>query len=95
MNLVSFALSWSPVLVLAVLAVGLKRPAVELSVYGVVFTAGLAFLAFRTPLAVIMMAATDGVVTTLPLLLVVLAGILLSNLLVACWSGACRRMYNC
>ena len=90
MNLVSFALSWSPVLVLAVLAVGLKRPAVELSVYGVVFTAGLAFLAFRTPLAVIMMAATDGVVTTLPLLLVVLAGILLSNLLVA--SGSIDRL---
>ena len=46
MNLVSFALSWSPVLVLAVLAVGPKRPALELSVYGVVFTAGLASLAF-------------------------------------------------
>ncbi|MEJ2091884.1 MAG: L-lactate permease [Syntrophobacterales bacterium] len=92
MNLVSFALSWSPVLVLAVLAVGLKRPALELSVYGVVFTAGLAFLAFQTPLAMIWMAALDGVVTTLPLLLVVLAGILLSNLLVA--SGSIDRLVS-
>jgi len=69
--------------VLMVLAVGLKRPALELSLYGSVFTAGLACLAFKTPVAVVALAALDGVVTTLPLLLVVLAGILLSNLLVA------------
>ncbi len=46
MDLTSFILSWSPVLLLAVLAVGFKRAALELSVYGVVFTAGLASLAF-------------------------------------------------
>ena len=33
MNLAAFALSWSPVLILAVLAVGFKRPALELSRY--------------------------------------------------------------
>jgi lactate permease len=83
MNLAAFVLSWSPVLLLAVLAVVFKRPALELSVYGVLFTAALAHLAFQTPLSVILMAAVDGVVTTLPLLLVVTAGILLSHLLVA------------
>jgi lactate permease len=83
MNLPAFILSWSPVLVLAVLAVGLKRPALELSCYGVVFTAALAHLFFQTPLTVILMAAVDGVVTTSPLLLVVTAGILLSHLLIA------------
>ena len=90
MNLTSFVLSWSPVLVLAVLAVGLKRPALELSVYGVVFTAGLASLAFETPLTIILLAALDGALTTLPLLLVVLPGLLLSNLLVA--SGSLDRI---
>jgi len=83
MNLANFALSWSPVLLLAVLAVGCKRPALELSFYGVAFTAGLAYLVFRTPLSVILLAAADGMVTTAPLLLVVLAGILLSHLLLA------------
>lgn len=83
MNLAAFTLSWSPVLLLAVLAVVFKRPALELSLYGVVFTAALAHLAFQTPLSVILMAAVDGVVTTAPLLLVVTAGILLSHLLIA------------
>ena len=90
MDLISFVLSWTPVLVLAVLAVGFKRPALELSVYGVGFTALLASLAFETPPAVILRAALDGIVTTGPLLLVVLAGILLSNLLVA--SGSLDRL---
>jgi lactate permease len=83
MDLSSFALSWSPVLLLTVLAVGFKRPALELSLYGVAFSAALTYLFFDTPLSVIALAGVDGVVTTLPLLLVVLAGILLSNLLVA------------
>ncbi|MFW6123278.1 MAG: hypothetical protein ACOC6L_03480 [Thermodesulfobacteriota bacterium] len=42
MDLISFVLSWTPVLVLAVLAVVFKRPALELSVFGVGFTAVLA-----------------------------------------------------
>jgi len=90
MDLIPFLLSWSPVLVLAVLAVVCKRSALELSVYGLGFTAGLAYLVFQTPLAVILLAGLDGVVTTAPLLLVVLAGILLSNLLMA--AGALDRL---
>jgi lactate permease len=90
MDLLSFILSWSPVAVLAVLAVGFRRPALELSFYGVGFTAGLAYLFFQTPHRIILLAALDGIVTTAPLLLVVLAGILLSHLLVA--SGSIGRI---
>jgi lactate permease len=86
----TFLLSWSPVLLLAVLAVGFKRPALELSLYGVAFTAGLCYLVFHTPAPVILLAALDGVLTILPLLLVVLAGILLSRLLTA--SGSIERL---
>ena len=86
----SFVLSWSPVLLLTVLAVVLKRSALELALYGVIFAAALTHLAFKTPVLVILQAALDGVVTTLPLLLVVLAGIMLSNILVA--SGAIGRL---
>jgi len=90
MELAYFALSWTPVLLLTLLAVGFKRTALELAIYGVAFTAGLTHLAFGTPLGVILLAALDGVVTILPLLLVVLAGILLSNLLVA--TGSIQRL---
>lgn len=90
MDSIPFLLSWTPVLLLAVLAVAFKRSALELSLYGFGFTAGLAYLAFRTPLPVILLAGLDGVVTTLPLLLVVLAGIMLCNLLVA--AGAIDRL---
>ena len=90
MDLIPFTLSWTPVLLLAVLAVAFKRSALELSLYGLGFTAALAYLAFQTPLSVIFLAGLDGVVTTLPLLLVVLAGILLCNLLVA--AGAIDRL---
>ncbi len=90
MDLIPFTLSWTPVLLLAVLAVAFKRSALELSLYGLGFTAALAHLAFQTPLSVIFLAGLDGVLTTLPLLLVVLAGILLCNLLVA--AGAINRL---
>jgi lactate permease len=90
MDLTTFALSWTPVLLLTLAAVGLKRPALELSLIGAAFTAALAYAGFRTPLEVIWLAALDGVLTTLPLLLVVLAGIMLSNLLLA--TGAIERI---
>ncbi len=90
MDLIPFLLSWSPVLLLAVLAVIFKRSALELSLYGLGFTIALAYLAFKTPFSVILLAGLDGVLTTAPLLLVVLAGILLSNLLVA--AGALDRI---
>jgi lactate permease len=90
MDLANFVLSWSPVLLLTVLAVGFKRSALELSLYGVIFAAALTRLVFKTPSLVIFLAGLDGVLTTLPLLLVVLAGILLANLLVA--TGSIQRL---
>lgn len=90
MDLTAFLLSWTPVALLALLAVGWKRPALELALYGVVYTGVLAFWGFKTPGTVIMMAGLDGILTTMPLLLVVLAGILLSHLLLA--SGSLSRL---
>jgi lactate permease len=90
MDLFSFFLCWTPVLLLACLAVIFQRSALELAFYGAGFTALLACLFFHTPLSVIGLAAMDGVLTTLPLLLVLWAGILLSNLLVT--SGSLSRV---
>jgi lactate permease len=90
LDLVAFFLSWSPVLFLTLLAVVFKRSALELSLYGLGFAIGLTYLAFKTPLAVICLAGLDGVLTTVPVLLVVLTGILLCNFLLA--AGAIDRL---
>ncbi|MFH1135394.1 MAG: L-lactate permease [Pseudomonadota bacterium] len=83
MNMDLFLLSWSPVALLTVLAVFLRRSALELSVWGFLFSLVLAVFCFETPLPVTLLAALDGVLTTLPLLLVIMAGIFLSSLLLA------------
>ncbi len=76
-----FFLSWSPVIILTILTVGFKRPALDLSIYGTAFTLILVLVFFDTPLQVALLAGLDGILTTLPLVLVILAGILLSTLL--------------
>ncbi len=90
MDLLSFALCWTPVILLCVLAILFRRPALDLSVWGAVFTAVLTWAAYGTPPEVILLAALDGLLTTLPLLLVIFAGILLSMLLTA--TGSLGRM---
>ena len=90
MDILSFVVSWSPVLLLTVLAVFLGRTALELSIYGFLFSAFLAVSFFRTPIEVVLLASLDGLLTTLPLLLVILAGTLLSSLLIL--SGSIARI---
>lgn len=67
MNMGLFLLSWSPVVLLAVLAVFLRRSALELSLYGFLFSLLLAIGFFKTSFAVALLSAVDGVLTTLPL----------------------------
>jgi len=83
-----FFLCWTPVILLGVLAVGFKRSALELSVWGSLYAFGLVTVAFRTPVNITLLAGLDGILTTLPLLLVILSGILLSVLLTATGSLA-------
>ena len=85
-----FLLSWTPVILLTVLAVVLGRSALELSIWGFVWALVLAKGFFATPLSVGMLSALDGVLTTLPLMLVILGGILFSGLLSA--SGSLERI---
>ena len=90
MDMGLFLLSWSPVALLTILAVLLRRSALELSICGFLFSLVLAVFFFRTSPSVVGLAALDGVLTTLPLLLVILAGILLSSLLLT--TGSLKRM---
>jgi lactate permease len=87
-----FLLSWTPVILLTLLTVGLRRPALDLSLWGTAFTLVLVTSAFGTPWPVALWAAVDGVLTTLPLLLVIFAGILLSTLLMA--TGSLARIVD-
>jgi len=69
------------VILLGILAVGFKRPALELSIWGSLYALGLVTVVFGTPIHVALLSGLDGILTTLPLLLVILSGILLSVLL--------------
>jgi lactate permease len=84
------ALAWSPVLLLLILAVFLRRSALFLAVAGCLWTGALALTVFRTPLTGVLASAFRGVQVTLPLLLVVYGGILLASVLVE--SGALARL---
>jgi lactate permease len=77
----NFFLSWTPILLIMVLAVGFKRQALELAVWGTLYTIALVLLWCRTPTSVVVLAGLDGVLTNLPLLLVIYSGMLLSGLL--------------
>ena len=90
MNMGLFLLSWSPVVLLAVLAVFLRRSALELSLYGFLFSLLIAIGFFKTSFAVALLSAVDGVLTTLPLLFVILGGIFLSSSLTA--TGSLNRI---
>jgi len=81
MDLANFALSWTPLMLIMVLAVGLKRQALELALWGTIYTVGLVLFWFKTRPLVVVLAALDGVLTNTPLLLVIYFGMLLSGLL--------------
>ncbi|GAB4282600.1 MAG: lactate permease LctP family transporter [Deferrisomatales bacterium] len=86
----TYALAWSPVVLVVALALGLRRPALDLSVAALVYTFGLCLWGFGTPARVLVAAGADGVLTTLPLLLVIAAGVGLSTVCLA--KGALQRI---
>lgn len=90
--LTGFILAWVPVLVIAFLAVVARRSALELAVAGTVVTAVLAATYFHTPMVVLGLAALDGILTNLALLLVVFLGIALSTFLIE--TGSLNRMVH-
>ncbi len=85
-----FALSWTPLLLVFILAVFFRMPALPLSVWAFSYTLILVLTYFETSPWVVFMASLDGVLTTVPLLLVVYCGILLSVLLLE--KGVLQRL---
>src|SRR3989304_7169481 len=81
MNFLDFLISWPPLFLIVILAVGLKWSALRLSLAGLFYTSLLSSLWFKTSIQVVGISALDGVFTALPVILVVFFAILLSTLL--------------
>ncbi len=88
--MLNIIIAWSPVILIALLAVVFRRGALDLGIAGLVWCIFIAPLVFDTPMNVVLLSIVDGFVTTLPLLLVVYGGILLSSLLVE--TGSLERL---
>ncbi len=91
-EIILFFLCWTPVLLLTLLAVGFRLPALQLSICSSVFTLGLVVFFFNTRLSTVLLSGLDGILTTGPLLLVIFAGILLSTLLMS--TGSLTRIVD-
>ena len=85
-------MSWTPILFIIVLAVGFKPQALELALWGTLYVIGLVFFWFKTSAGVVVIAGLDGVLTNLPLLLVIYSGMLLAGLLLQ--TGALARVVS-
>ena len=81
MNFLDFLISWTPLFLIVILAVGLKWSALRLSLAGLFYTSLLSSLWFKTSIQVVGISALDGVFTALPVILVVFFAIFLSTLL--------------
>ncbi len=84
------ALSWTPLILVFILAVFLRTPALPLSLWAFSYTILLVLCTFKTAPWVVLMASLDGILTTAPLLLVVYFGILLSVFLLE--KGVLQRL---
>jgi lactate permease len=77
----SFLFALSPVILIFVLVIFFKTDILNLSIISFLYTIILTYYVFKTSTTVILLSCIDGIVTTLPILLVVYTGILLSQFL--------------
>jgi lactate permease len=86
----SFFLSWTPILLILVLAVIFKVKALFLGLWGSLFSIVLAVLVFKTDPMVVGISILDGILTSSSLVLVVFIGIIFSTLLLE--TGSLQRL---
>jgi len=80
----------SPILLIAALVIFLSMSTLGLSLWGILLTAVIACLVFHTSITTVLLAALDGCITTVPLVLIVFFGIMLSIVLIR--TGALSRI---
>ncbi len=89
-EMLSFFLSCTPILLIFVMAIIFRAKALTLAIWGFGYTLLLAAFFFKTSPLVLLLASLDGVATTIPLLLVVYIGVLLSVFLME--KGSLQRL---
>lgn len=92
MSLLDFSLSWTPIVLITILAVVLKCQALELAFWASMSTVALVVLWFKTPPDVVFLSSVDGILRNLPVLLVIYFGMLLSGLLIS--TGSLSRFVD-
>ncbi len=85
-----FVLAVSPVVFISLLILLFRAGVIVTGAAGLLYTSAVVYFAFHTPLSVIALSVVDGVVTTMPVILVVWAGILLADVLIG--TGALKRV---
>ncbi len=78
----NFLLALSPVILIFILVVFFKIDILKLSIISTIYVVVIAFTYFNTLLYIIFLSTIDGILTTLPIILVVYTGILLSQFLI-------------
>ncbi len=88
--MLTFLISLSPVILIFILVVFFKTDILRLSIISFLYTSCLTFFYFNTDIKILLLSSIDGIITTLPILLVVYTGILLSQFLIA--KGSLKRL---
>ncbi len=78
----NFLLALSPVILIFILVVFFKIDILKLSIFSTIYVVIIAFSFFQTSFFIIFLSIIDGILTTLPIILVVYTGILLSQFLI-------------
>ena len=90
--MIDFIISLSPIILIFILVVFIKTDILNLSIISFVYTSLLTYFYFKTGFKILFLSSIDGVITTLPILLVVYTGILLSQFLIE--KGSLQRLTN-
>lgn len=88
--MVEFTLAVSPVLFITLLIMLFRAGVILTGTAGLVYTSIIVHVFFQTPVSVITLSILDGIMTTLSVILVVWAGILLADILIG--TGALKRI---
>ncbi len=86
----AFLFSLSPIFLIFILVIFFKIDILRLSLISFIYSVLLTMTYFGTPFNVVLLSSFDGILTTLPILLVVYTGILLSSFLIQ--KGSLQRL---
>lgn len=88
--MLEFILAVSPVIFISLLILLLRTGVIVTGIAGLIYTSAIVHIFFKTSVSVVALSILDGVMTTLSVILVVFAGILLADILIG--TGSLNRI---